>query len=134
MLPSDPRRPNTDRRQEILDLLEKLPEMVKQQVALKLDDEVASLKQQFESLKEYYSGLEKTNIELLKWRNTGQVVHRDELVGMRWAADMLDLNNSDNSASFEKLIATCMWASKAFSSATRQDNVNRFLGEYNILK
>ena len=103
--------------------------MVKREVALRVELDVRKLSDQISNLKDFFSGLEKTNIELLKWRNQGMVSHRDDLVGMRWAGAMLELNNSDNSASFEKLVSTCMWCCQAFSSATRQDNVRRFLSK-----
>ena len=135
MGPSDPRKRDSKQNNDstlkgVAKTLEELPDLVRRSVALRVETDVKSVSDQLASLKEYFDGLEKTNIALLKWKNQGLLSYRDDLVGMRWAEAVLDLNNSDNSTSFEKLVSTCFWCCHAFNSAARQDNVRRFLGEY----
>ena len=113
-----------------MDLSKNLPGMIRSEVDTRVQADLDNVMVELERLREFFNGLEKTNIDLLKWRNQGLVCHRDEMVATRWANAVLELTNSDNSASFENLISICMWAKLAFHSAKRQDNVTRFLGEF----
>ena len=113
----------------ITDLSRNLPDMIRSQVDLKIKEEMDKMTVETDTLKELFNGIEKNVIELLKWKAQGWVCHRDEVVGFKWASAMLALTNSDNSASFENLIAVCLWAKRAFFSAKRQENVKRFLGK-----
>ena len=116
----------------IVALSDSLPGMVRSQIDQKVSEDLEKVVLELDRLKDLFNGLEKTNIDLLKWRNTGLICHRDELVGSRWANAVLELTNSDNSASFERLVAVCIWAKSAFYSAPRQDNVRRFLGKFHL--
>ena len=134
--PKDPRNTNgasESNKKAITALSESLPGLIRTQTSAQVKQDLETVMLELDRLKDYYSGLEKTSIDLLKWKNAGLVCHRDELVGSKWASAVLELTNSDNSASFERLVAVCLWARNAYYSASRQENVKRFLGK-SILK
>ena len=139
MSPIDPRQKTQNKKaldmsesnkKAISALTTTLPELIRSQTGAKLKEDLLSFRDELDALKDHFSGLEKTSTGLLKWKNTGLVCHRDEVVAIKWANAVLELTNADNQASFERLVATCMWAVEAFHTAARKDNVEKFLSKF----
>ena len=112
-----------------MELTKNLPGLIRSGAKDSLKEELKATMDGLDKLKEYVDGIEKTTIDLLKWRNRGMIVTRDEYVALKWANAVLELTNSDNSASFERLVSTCLWCLEAFVSAARKEAVKKFLGK-----
>ena len=141
MCPTDPRKSSDNRvekavsaseanKKAITALSTTLPELIRSQAGARVKEDLVSYRDELDNLKDYFAGMEKTTTELLKWRNAGLVCHRDEVIAIKWANSVLELTNADNQASFERLIATCMWAVEAFNTAARKENVKKFLSKF----